>query len=103
MPSFHPLRKMEDLENAMEGHATYTGAARWMIPYADFITLLLGFFIVLFAMVSIQNTTLTKATEKAKDDLLHLQNKATTAENQLNALKAHLNASDKDLANILQD
>lgn len=42
------FRRYEQMEREMEG-ATHTGQSRWMIPYADLLTLLLGFFVVLFA------------------------------------------------------
>ncbi len=43
------MQKLEMIERETSGH-THTGHARWMIPYADLLTLLLGFFVVLFAM-----------------------------------------------------
>lgn len=47
----HPLRQLDDLDEELMVRSGYTGNTRWMIPYADLLTLLLGFFIVLFAVV----------------------------------------------------
>jgi chemotaxis protein MotB len=41
------FQKLEALEKEMDA-ATHTGHSRWMIPYADLLTLLLGLFLVLF-------------------------------------------------------
>lgn len=43
------LQKLEAIEMETSGH-THTGNSRWMIPYADLLTLLLGFFVVMFAL-----------------------------------------------------
>ena len=69
MSKIHPLRAMHDLDDALESHSGYTGTARWMIPYADFLTLLLGFFVILFAMIKMENKDLTQEAEKAKKTL----------------------------------
>lgn len=42
------FRKLETLERELESTA-HTGHNRWMVPYADLLTLLLGLFMVLFA------------------------------------------------------
>ena len=42
------MQKLENIERETAGHF-HSGQARWMIPYADLLTLLLGFFVVLFA------------------------------------------------------
>lgn len=42
------FRKLETLERELESTA-HTGHNRWMVPYADLLTLLLGLFLVLFA------------------------------------------------------
>jgi chemotaxis protein MotB len=42
------FRKLESLETEMDT-SLHTGQSRWMIPYADLLTLLLGLFLVLFS------------------------------------------------------
>jgi chemotaxis protein MotB len=42
------FRRYEQMEQETEA-SSHTGHTRWMIPYADLLTLLLGFFVVLFA------------------------------------------------------
>jgi len=43
------MQKMERLEHGSEhGGGGHTGHNRWMVPYADLLTLLLGLFLVLF-------------------------------------------------------
>jgi chemotaxis protein MotB len=41
------MQKLESMEHASEGN-THQGHNRWMVPYADLLTLLLGLFLVLF-------------------------------------------------------
>ncbi len=47
-PVRHLFRKLETLERELES-TVHTGHSRWMVPYADLLTLLLGLFLVLFA------------------------------------------------------
>lgn len=47
-PSRELFRKLENLERELDSTA-HTGHNRWMVPYADLLTLLLGLFLVLFA------------------------------------------------------
>jgi chemotaxis protein MotB len=62
----HPLRRLIEQEEAQhKDHLANTGAARWMVPYADFMTLLLAFFVVLFATVNAQKP-LAQTPEKAE-------------------------------------
>lgn len=46
-PARDLFRKLETLEKELESTA-HTGHTRWMVPYADLLTLLLGLFLVLF-------------------------------------------------------
>ena len=43
------LRRIEALDEEMNVLSN-TGSSRWMVPYADFVTVLLGLFMVLFAL-----------------------------------------------------
>lgn len=67
------MQRLEALERETQVHIANTGHSRWMIPYADLITLLLGLFMLLFSISALDNQELTAyATE--------LQNKLATAE-----------------------
>jgi chemotaxis protein MotB len=59
------FRKLESLEQEAD-IAGHTGHARWMIPYADLLTLLLGFFLVLFAASGVELKKLTPAILQGK-------------------------------------
>ncbi len=43
------MQKLERLEHGTDHHDSSTGQNRWMVPYADLLTLLLGLFLVLFS------------------------------------------------------
>lgn len=73
MGALHPLRQLEDLDERLESRSGYTGNARWMIPYADFLTILLGFFIALFAMAKLENQKLTEMAAQAQQALAAAQ------------------------------
>lgn len=60
MSSLHPLQQLKMLEEEPEIRANHTGVTRWMIPYADFLTLLLGFFVILYALTGSENQQLKK-------------------------------------------
>jgi chemotaxis protein MotB len=56
------LHRLDDLdENAGGAQHGYTGSSRWMVPYADLLTLLMGFFVVLYAMASTPSQSATAA------------------------------------------
>lgn len=47
------MQRMEALEDSPASHhQTLSGSIRWMVPYADLVTILLGLFLVLYAMQS---------------------------------------------------
>jgi chemotaxis protein MotB len=79
----HPLRQLEELDDELESRSGYTGTARWMIPYADFLTLLLGFFIILFAMVQLDNQKLAQSAKKAVHELELSQSRVEELEKRL--------------------
>jgi chemotaxis protein MotB len=82
----------EELEEAGGSHhAALTGNTRWLIPYADILTLLLGFFLVLYSM---QNAR--KHFSQTMHDALQNQTKQQAAliksqEAELTSLEAELN------------
>jgi chemotaxis protein MotB len=47
------MQRMEALEDTPASHhQTLSGSIRWMVPYADLVTILLGLFLVLYALQS---------------------------------------------------
>ncbi len=53
-PVSNLFNRMEQLEKESE-IGSQNGQTRWMIPYADLLTLLLGFFVVLFAVSHVKD------------------------------------------------
>lgn len=47
----HPLRILAEMERELQNERGASGKNRWMLPYADLVTLLLGLFVVMFAVV----------------------------------------------------
>ena len=70
------MQKLESMEHASEG-SSHQGHNRWMVPYADLLTLLLGLFLVLFA--ASQKPEIAQAgLEHAKNAPPAIQNQTTT-------------------------
>lgn len=44
------FRRLERMEEMAQNHDAFTGIGRWMIPYADLLTLLLGLFLALYSV-----------------------------------------------------
>lgn len=92
------LRKMEAMEEEMSAGHGMTGSARWMIPYADILTLLLGFFMVLYSVQQMDSQavkTFSKDVQSSLADKAQAQEETIEAQNtellslheQLNELK----------------
>ncbi|MBY0451272.1 MAG: flagellar motor protein MotB [Cyanobacteria bacterium] len=73
------LKRLEAIEHDLSQHATYTGKSRWMIPYADMVTVLLGFFIVLYALQSPLNKPPVKSIVNGEVNSLESNTSNTTA------------------------
>lgn len=57
------LRRMDQIDREL-ADVQHTGNSRWIVPYADLITLLLGLFMVLFVMAKTDNDKLAGHTQK---------------------------------------
>ncbi|MBY0402706.1 MAG: hypothetical protein K2X66_02320, partial [Cyanobacteria bacterium] len=68
-PSQTLLRKLEELEEESSRHSSLSGSSRWMIPYADMLTLLLGFFMVMYASLQMDHQTLKTYTQNVQKSL----------------------------------
>jgi chemotaxis protein MotB len=55
MSTIHPLRRLEAVEEDMASRNGYTNTTRWMIPYADMLTLLLGCLVLWLTMAHTQS------------------------------------------------
>lgn len=78
-PSYQPssrelFRKLELLEKELDS-TVHTGHNRWMVPYADLLTLLLGLFLVLFASskMELQKPEIEKTTRQSAPASLKLE------------------------------
>lgn len=78
----HPLRQLDMLDDSLNTPTGYTGTARWMIPYADFLTLLLGFFIILFAYIQSENNSLAEMAAQAEYELAQAHSRLEAMEQQ---------------------
>lgn len=85
------LRRLEQLEDELKHDTTQTGAMRWMIPYADLLTLLLGLFLAMMAY-SIQDKAFLESSAQKLTDNLHQQEAMVAQQDaDLQAMKKSLN------------
>ncbi len=98
----HPLRQLDELDEDLEAHSGYTGVSRWIIPYADFLTLLLGFFVILFAMTQIENHQITSKKSVNQQAFTKVLQEKKLAETEVRALKSALIKTGKNPAQVLQ-
>lgn len=62
------FRRLEEIDTEADASSTYTGHTRWMIPYADLLTLLLGFFLVLFASSQVKAGEAAELAQKTPEN-----------------------------------
>ncbi|MGE0200533.1 MAG: flagellar motor protein MotB [Candidatus Melainabacteria bacterium] len=60
-PTITLLKRMADWDDPVDGPLVETGHSRWVLPYADMLTLLLGLFLVLSASISMPRPAPAKA------------------------------------------
>ena len=72
--SQHMLRRMDQIDRELSD-IQHTGNSRWIVPYADLITLLLGLFMVLFVLARTDSEKLAGQTEQ-----LTRENRAVTSQ-----------------------
>jgi len=69
---------MESLEEELSGSLNYTGNARWMIPYADLLTVVMGMLLVLLALAHLDHRSLQQYTATIQKQLnAQTQNEST--------------------------
>lgn len=89
MAAQHALRKLDELEEEQD-NSGYTGTSRWMIPYADLMTLLLGFFIVMFAFMADRSDQLYEQSQQINLALVQEQARVEQANEEVMALNVAL-------------
>lgn len=62
-------RNLERIDEELSSDLVNTGSTRWMVPYADMLTLLVGFFLVLFSVIQMDNNSLEDFGQKMKQSL----------------------------------
>ncbi|MDH4378509.1 MAG: flagellar motor protein MotB [Vampirovibrionales bacterium] len=84
----HSLQRLETLEEELGHSAAYTGPHRWLIPYADLLTLLLGLFLAMLAMSARDNDFLTNINQELQHHLNKTQALVSQQAQQLKAYEA---------------
>jgi chemotaxis protein MotB len=72
------MQKLESLEHGSEHGSGHTGHNRWMVPYADLLTLLLGLFLVLFTSAQKPDAAQTPNTKNDQNAPVNTLSIATT-------------------------
>ena len=93
------MQKLESLEQGSDSHG-HQGHNRWMVPYADLLTLLLGLFLVLFSAAP--KPTGAIAGPAAKPNMQSTQAQPAVAAQIANQQSKTSNARDLALAKQLQ-
>lgn len=89
------MQKLESLEQGT-GHNDATGQNRWMVPYADLLTLLLGLFLVLF-------TTSQKPTVQQPEQPTPVNTLAVASQQSTNGNNATILASTRQFSQTPQN
>ncbi len=84
------LRRLESLEDELTGSMSYTGSARWMIPYADLITILLGLFLVMFSLSNMDNLSMEAYAGQIQETLTRKNEEITRRNAELEKLRERL-------------
>ncbi len=88
----HMLHRLEALEEELAGSLSYTGNARWMIPYADLLTILLGLFLVMLSLSTFDNKKLNNYANQVSETLHMKEEIMASQNNKLTELKQKLEA-----------
>lgn len=103
MTAWHPLQRLHTLDEAPDGgSAGYTGITRWVIPYADLLTLLLGFFIILFAVIKTENISLHQEKTAAQQALDTARKKEAVANQAIEQLSSMMHLDNADVGKLME-
>ncbi len=90
--SKHMLHRLESLEEELANSLSYTGNSRWMIPYADLLTILLGLFLILLSLSALDNKELNAYANQVQETLQIKQKMVATQNDELKTLQSKLEA-----------
>lgn len=85
------LQRLEHIEEELKHDPSQTGSMRWMIPYADLVTLLLGLFLALMAFAMQDKQFFEQLSETLSHDVAHQEALLAEKESDLQDLKNSLN------------
>lgn len=91
------LKRMEKLEDELSDSLNYTGNARWMIPYADLMTVLMGMLLVLIAITNMGQKSLTQYTAHIKNNLMQKEQVINSQAEEMTQLALQLEALQETL------
>ncbi|MBX2860902.1 MAG: OmpA family protein [Vampirovibrio sp.] len=82
-------QRLDRLEQESGFTLANTGQSRWMIPYADLLTLMLGFFVVLYALSSSDMQSLQNYSDNMAQSLVKTKTQLVQNQAALNAIQSH--------------
>ncbi len=84
------IKRMESLDDELSDSLNYTGNARWMIPYADLLTVLMGSLLVLLSMAHMDKQSLAEYTDEIKNNLTQKEQVLDIKTQEMNQLSQKL-------------
>lgn len=100
-PKLHPMQQLEALDEELSNVHGNTGAMRWLVPYADLMTLLLGLFLMLMAFATQENNWLEGVTANLMTEVQVKTEQVEAQQHKLNEMKATMDALNVALADVL--
>lgn len=91
----HRLEAMD--EEPASHHSTLSGSVRWMIPYADMMTLLLGLFLVLYSMSQTDPKALSQTLAQDPEKILQ---QAQQQQLFIDSQKSHIQKLETELNSL---
>lgn len=85
------LQRLEHIEDELKHDPNQTGSMRWMIPYADLLTLLLGLFLALMAFAMQDKQFFEQLSETLQNNVTQQEALLAEKEADLQKLKGSLN------------
>lgn len=86
------MQRLDAMEHDLSNATTYTGATRWMIPYADLLTVLLGLFLLVIALYAHEKQQADTALQRSQQDVAIKSQALSAAKTRLVALRQRLEA-----------
>ncbi|MBK8191216.1 MAG: OmpA family protein [Vampirovibrionales bacterium] len=86
------MQRLDAMEQDLSGGTTYTGAVRWMIPYADLLTVLLGLFLLVIALYAHEKQVVDASLSQTRKALAVQTAEATATKTRLATIRHRLEA-----------